>query len=526
MSKKERKTAATRAAKRFAISAPRGLKLALEMLERMIEPEDDLPAVLDRVLSEVVRTTRADRGFIVLREVDRGLVVHAALDERGEKIRRDEKDVSRALATRATEENRAIRVTHAGQDPRFATSESIKRLGVRSAIAAPLRSDDERFGAVVVDRRVSTLPPFDQLSESIVGRFARLASRLILRARRTDIERGRALALAEEVAGLSPSAAIPAAATNAIRGSSPPILALLREIARLRASHARVLITGESGAGKELVARAVHETSPRARKPFVAVNCGAISDSILEDELFGHERGAFTGADRPRPGLFVEADGGTLFLDEIAEASPRLQRALLRVLETGEVRTLGGENPKPVDVRVIAATHRDLASLAAAGRFRHDLLYRIDVARLRVPPLRERREDIATLAREFATEAARGDRAKTRLLDDAAIEKLEQHAWPGNVRELRNSVQRLLTTGVLQLDGHQDGAAPPARRGPVRDDVLPLAETERRAIILALESSDGNLADTARKLAISRRGLYYLLDRHGLRDWRSKIGKS
>src|SRR5262249_43497611 len=156
MSKSSRKAAATSAAKRIAISAPRGLKLALEMLERMIEPEDDLQAVLDRVLSEVVRTTRADRGFILLREVDRGLVVHAALDERGEKIRRDEKDVSRALATRATEENRAIRVTHAGQDPRFATSESIKRLGVRSAIAAPLRSQDERFGAVVVDRRVST----------------------------------------------------------------------------------------------------------------------------------------------------------------------------------------------------------------------------------------------------------------------------------------------------------------------------------------------------------------------------------
>ncbi|KFN50651.1 nitrogen regulation protein NR(I) [Arenimonas composti] len=242
-------------------------------------------------------------------------------------------------------------------------------------------------------------------------------------------------------------------------GDSAPMRALFRAIGRLAQAPLSVLVTGETGTGKELVARALHRESPRARKPFVALNTAAIPAELLESELFGHEAGAFTGATRRHIGRFEQADGGTLFLDEIGDMPAALQTRLLRVLAEGEFFRVGGRELIRVDVRVIAATHQDLEAAVAAGRFRADLLHRLDVVRLRLPPLRERLDDVPLLAARFLARAARRLGLPGKQLDSAAVRRLQQHAWPGNVRELENLCWRLValapaeTVGVRDLEG-------------------------------------------------------------------------
>src|SRR5688500_4575395 len=230
---------------------------------------------------------------------------------------------------------------------------------------------------------------------------------------------------------------------DALIGDTPAMRALFRAIGRLAQAPLSVLVTGETGTGKELVARALHRESPRARKPFVALNTAAIPAELLESELFGHEAGAFNGAQKRHIGRFEQADGGTLFLDEIGDMPPSLQTRLLRVLAENEFFRVGGRELIRVDVRVVAATHQDLATLVADGRFRADLLHRLDVVRLRLPPLRERREDIAKLAARFLQAAAEKFSAPAKRFARPALERLLAHDWPGNVRELENLCWRL-----------------------------------------------------------------------------------
>src|SRR6185436_9892698 len=228
-----------------------------------------------------------------------------------------------------------------------------------------------------------------------------------------------------------------------ILGSSPPMRQLAETVRRVAPTQAPVLLLGENGAGKELVARAIHAGSARRRKPLVTLNCAAIPDTLFESELFGHARGAFTGATDARRGKFQEADGGTLFLDEVGEIPLALQPKLLRALESGEVERIGGRGPERVDVRIVAATNRDLEAEVAAGRFRQDLYFRLLVVPVRVPPLRERQEDVTLLAAHFLAEACRKNRIRPKILSDAALNLLRGHAWPGNVRELRNAMERV-----------------------------------------------------------------------------------
>ena len=256
-----------------------------------------------------------------------------------------------------------------------------------------------------------------------------------------------AVALAARVLGerveAAPAAAEPEPAGDALVGDTPAMRQLFRAIGRLAQAPLTVLITGETGTGKELVARALHRESPRARKPFVALNTAAIPAELLESELFGHEAGAFTGAARRHTGRFEQADGGTLFLDEIGDMPASLQTRLLRVLAEGEFYRVGGRELIRVDVRVIAATHQDLEALAREGRFRADLLHRLDVVRLRLPPLRERRSDVPVLAERFLHEAAEKFAAPPKRFGKAALERLLAYDWPGNVRELENLCWRL-----------------------------------------------------------------------------------
>jgi len=253
-------------------------------------------------------------------------------------------------------------------------------------------------------------------------------------------------ALALEVAGLRGLGGAPAPdeapAIPGVVAVSPAMRRLLGDVARLSGSRATVIITGESGTGKEVLARAIHDRSPRANAPYVAFNCAAVPRDLFEGQLFGYRKGAFTGAASDHPGVIRAAAGGTLFLDEIGELPLETQPKLLRFLENGEVFPLGSERPVSVDVRVLAATHRDLGELVRAGKFREDLYYRLEVVSLRIPPLRERKDDIAALARHFVRQLAPAGAAP--ILTPDAIAALSAHAWPGNVRELRNAIERAL----------------------------------------------------------------------------------
>jgi transcriptional regulator with PAS, ATPase and Fis domain len=230
-------------------------------------------------------------------------------------------------------------------------------------------------------------------------------------------------------------------------GSSQSIRALRRSLDRIAQSSAKVLITGESGVGKELVARAIHARSARARRPFLAINCGGLAETLLESELFGHVKGSFTGAYRDKPGKLELADGGTMLLDEVGEMSLRMQGLLLRVLEAGELQRVGSDSAiRRVDVRIIAATHRDLRAMVAEGTFRQDLFYRLNVIHVVVPPLRQRREDIQVLAEQFLRDLARENGSTVRAISADAMAMLVEYSWPGNVRELQNVMERLTVT--------------------------------------------------------------------------------
>ncbi|HMV34033.1 MAG TPA: sigma-54 dependent transcriptional regulator [Gemmatimonadales bacterium] len=314
----------------------------------------------------------------------------------------------------------------------------------------------------------------------------------------------------------------------AMVGESPALQELRQVIARVGPTTGRVLITGENGTGKELVARALHDASPRKTRAFVEVNCAAIPSELIESELFGHMKGSFTGAVGDRAGKFEQADGGTLFLDEIGDMTPSAQAKVLRALQEGVITRVGGSKPVQVDVRVIAATNKDLEAEIAGGRFREDLFYRLNVVPIHVPPLRSRREDIPALVEHFVGQLAGGTGKGAKSLQPGAIERLAERDWPGNVRELRNAVERLLilapgkaVTGADVVRVLGGGSGPGAPELPLPedtdlgfDDIM--TELERRLITTRLKDNDWNVTETARLLKLNRSVLYKKIERFGL----------
>jgi DNA-binding NtrC family response regulator len=367
----------------------------LRFFDAAVDPD---PA---KVLDALLRFTGAERGFLVLRQ-DGGFLVRTSLNMDGDEVERAREKVSATLLARALAEGRPL----VAGDAEIAGLESLKGQKVRSVCALPLPAS----GAAVYLDHASARGLFGDLEA-----LGRVAGRLDAAFQKTRGGHGDLV------------------------GTSPPMQELYRTLERVAPAPYPVLIYGESGSGKELVARAVHRGSQRSDRPFVAANCATFPEPLMASTLFGHARGAFTGADRDQAGLFEQAHGGVLFLDEVACLSAGAQESLLRVLETGEVRRVGGEKAERVDVRVVAATNEDLE---VSSEFRRDLFYRLNVLRVNVPPLRERREDIPLLAELFLDRHARETGGPRKRLTPAALAALCEGEWPGNVRELQNHVLR------------------------------------------------------------------------------------
>ena len=310
-----------------------------------------------------------------------------------------------------------------------------------------------------------------------------------------------------------------------IIGRSTAMVKLLETVAQVAPSEATVLITGDSGTGKELIAGAIHFNSPRKDGSFVKVNCAAITETLLESELFGHEKGAFTGAHRLKEGRFRQADGGSLFLDEVSEMSLGMQVKLLRALQEREITRVGGEEVIKVDVRIIAATNKDLIQEVESERFREDLYYRLNVVTLNVPLLRERKEDIPLLAQHFLSTFAEKNRKQIKGFTPQAMDQLLKYDWPGNVRELMNAVERAVVLSRSEYLDEQDlplvikDSLSDEEKSPSRDAVpadLPLEDVEKATILKTLESTDGNKSEAARRLGITRKTLHKKLKKYGM----------
>lgn len=310
-----------------------------------------------------------------------------------------------------------------------------------------------------------------------------------------------------------------------IVGRSEAMRRLMDTVAMVAPSEATVLVTGPSGTGKELIAKAIHYNSSRKNGPLITVNCAALSETLLESELFGHEKGAFTGADKRREGRFMQADKGTIFLDEIGEISPAMQAKLLRVIQEREIQRVGSDQALHVDVRIVAATNKDLKAEVDAGNFRQDLYYRLNVMPIAVPPLRERLEDVPLLAAHFLRKFAEANRKVAKGFTPQAMDILLKYSWPGNVRELENAVERAvvlmpgdfvtekeLPLGISQPHACEATSGPrPSQKGA--GGILPLEEVEREAILAALEETSGNKSEAARQLGITRKTLLAKLQR-------------
>ncbi|WP_437818804.1 sigma 54-interacting transcriptional regulator [Sorangium sp. So ce1078] len=504
----------------------------LEALVGALGERERLTPLLDRVVDALVLWTGVERGLLLLRAPNGRLVPRAARNLARSRLGAEQLALSETLARRALEAREpVVAVDAAGELP--SVHRSVHALKLRSVLAVPLVARGEALGVVYLDDRVrrgafgaqelrwartiasvAALAIADARAQVQLRRAARRAERASSRlagelARREAELDAAALELARARGGRDTRYRY-----DAIIGESEPVRAMLRLVDRVTASEVPVLVYGESGSGKELVARAIHHNGPRAAQPFVSENCGAIPEGLLESALFGHVRGAFTGADRPRAGLFEVADRGTLFLDEIGEMSLAMQTKLLRVLEDGLVRPLGSERARKVDVRVIAATHRDLEALVRARAFREDLFYRLNIITIRVPPLRERATDVPLIVQHLVSKHGRGPVRVTR----GAMERLSAYGWPGNVRQLENEIRRaiVLCDGTidrehLSLDIAQGGGAAPRELGlnvRARIDAL---ETE--LVRDALERTRGNQTQAAKLLGLSRFGLQKMIKR-------------
>ncbi len=469
--------------------------------ERLLAASD-LGGLLDELLDALLEVTHAEKGFLILLEEGR-MEVKAARNVARDTIEDAVSRVSDSIVQRVASTGKPVVVADALHDARWSSSSSVVNLRLCSVMCAPLMRGGEPFGVIYLgnDKVVSL---FGEKDLEVLTVFAAQASLLVQNALLLHGLRVENEALRQ---------AVRAGRFGDLIGGGESMREVFRRVEKVAATDVSVLVTGETGTGKELVALEVHRRSPRAGGPFVAVNCGAIPENLLETELFGHVRGAFTGAVTTRGGRFQAADGGTLFLDEVGDMPLLLQTKLLRALQERTVTKVGDTRPEPVDIRVVAATNKPLEAEIREGRFREDLYYRLNVVAIPLPPLRERGEDVVVLARFFLQKLALELGSPARSFSPSATLALRRHPWPGNVRELENRIHKaaVLAEGSVlgpeDLDLGADSLAP----------VLPLAQAkeqfQKRYINEVLERNGGNRTKTAKDLSVDPRTVFRHLEK-------------
>jgi len=506
--------------RRGARDEDRARLAAILALNRALATAADVGSLLTTLVDEAVALFGAERGFLVTAAgSDAHLVVEVARSLDHEAVKHAERKISRTIVARCLQDRTGVFVADAREGD-FGAVQSVADLKLRSVLCMPLLVGDSCLGCVYLDHRFQSAA-FSADDVPWLQAFADQAAiavhlhRLLddnrraaaVLARDKDVLERRVAAQAEELVELKDRyrRADLTHAYPEILGEAPALLRALHLLDKVVSGTYPVLLQGESGTGKELFARALHRHGGNGAGPLLALNVAAIHEGLLESELFGHVRGAFTGADRDRPGLLQQAHGGLLFLDEVSELGLEVQAKLLRFLEDGLVRPLGSDAVQRVELRVVSACNRPLPQAVAEGRFRADLMYRLAVVTIEVPPLRQRSTDVPLLAERFLAEAAAAAGREPRRLTPACLEALRRRTWPGNVRQLRNEVLRLdALAGGSEIDA---GLLPP-EEVPPKQETFNLEALEKRAIAAALRQTGGNKAEAARLLGISRRSLY------------------
>lgn len=487
------------------LSAVRKLHRFSERLLNHYEPEELWTALVDAV----VEITQADNGFLVLSSPGMPPRIKLGRAKGQQPVSEPDAKLSDSIVAKVLRTEQPVIVSDACKDAEFQNAQSVMYLRLSSVMCVPLRERGQLLGALYVGssdvKRLFRSADLEVLTviaaqAGLLLRNAHLLGELRRDNQRlgTELEQMRSVAIASVGIGL---------------GASPVMQEVMRTVGKVAQSDVSVLITGETGTGKELVAQEIHRRSPRAKGPFVAINCGAIPEQLLESELFGHVRGAFTGAVANKPGRMQAAQGGTIFLDEIGEMPMPLQVKLLRVLQERVILRVGDSKPEPVDVRVLSATHRDLASEIRSGRFREDLYYRLNVVQVQLPPLRERGDDVLLLARSFLRRFADELKLPQRSLSQSAELAIRRFGWPGNVRQLENHIKKALVMADReQLEPEDLGLL-----SQQVAEILPLADAKerfaRQYVLDTLALCGGNRTRAAQALGVDPRTVFRFLER-------------
>jgi transcriptional regulator with GAF, ATPase, and Fis domain len=472
-----------------------------EFSERLIH-QRDLTELLDALMDAVIEITNADKGFLVLLEGDT-IDVKIARNLNRENIADAVSQLSDSIIAKVVRSRKPVIVSDAMRDDEFAAAKSVMQLKVSSVICVPLLDRGRLLGLIYVGND-SIRDLFQQDTLRILTVFSSQASLIV----------ANALLLNElRVDNKRLSDRLEQYRFGEIVGTSPPMQQVFRKVEKIAATDISVLITGETGTGKELIAREVHNRSPRTGKPFITINCGAIPENLLESELFGHIKGAFTGAIANKQGKFQAADGGTLFLDEIGEMPIELQVKILRALQERIVYRVGDTRPETCDIRILAATNRDLEKEIANGRFREDLYYRLNVVNVELPPLRQRGEDVLVIARYLLSRYTREYDVKVKGLSPNAAVAIRKHAWPGNIRELENRIKK----AIVLCDSSVIGPDDLGLTGDVLPQILTLSDAkdkfQRDYINEILALNNGNRTKTARDLGVDPRTVFRHLEK-------------
>jgi transcriptional regulator with GAF, ATPase, and Fis domain len=457
---------------------------------------------LEALMDAVIEVTHADRGFLILLRGE-GSEITVARNLRGQNLPDGVRQLSDSILQRVIETRKPLIVSDALHDTMFGSSESVMNLQLASVMCAPLLSRNELLGLLYVGND-SVRSLFEERSLDVLTVFASQASLILQNALLLDQLRQDRDELAEQLEERR---------FGDIIGTCPPMLDVFHKVEKVAATSVSVLITGETGTGKELIARELHRRSDRADGPFVVVNCGAIPENLMESELFGHARGAFTGAVATRDGKFQAAHQGTLFLDEIGEMPLPLQVKILRALQERTVVKVGETKPEAVDIRVLTATHRDLEKAIAEGAFREDLFYRLNVVNLHLPPLRERGDDVVLLAKYLLQKYAEEFGSAVKGFTPNALIALRKYSWPGNVRQLENRIKKAIVLCEASLVGPEDLDLFPEALDEIQTLAQAREEFQRRYIMEVLERNNGNRTKTARDLGVDPRTVFRYLER-------------